>query len=61
MIIVNSKPCTYIHPPYILHTFTKLERSESEIQEDDRETTAGLWGQNTFIGKVGTVPLFMFL
>ncbi len=28
-----------------MHTFTELERSESEIQEDDRETAAGLWGQ----------------
>ena len=39
---------TGIHPPYILHTFTKLERSESEIQEYDRKATTGLWGQDTF-------------
>ena len=39
-------PLIYIHPPYILDTFTKLERSESEIQEDEREAIVGLWGQD---------------
>lgn len=42
IIIVSSS----IHPPYILHTFTKLERSESEIQKDEREAVIGLRGQD---------------
>jgi len=37
-----------IHPPYILDTFTKLERSESEVPQYERETTIGLWGQDPF-------------
>jgi len=47
-LAVNKLVLNYIHPPYILDTFTKLERSESEVPQYERETTIGLWGQDPF-------------
>jgi len=37
-----------INLPYILHTFTKLGRSESEIQEDDRKAVTRVWCEDSF-------------
>lgn len=39
---MNSYPPT-IHLAHF-HHLTKVERSESEIQEDDREAVARVWG-----------------
>lgn len=35
-----------IEPPYILDTFTKLERSESENKNNDKQTAADLRGSD---------------
>ncbi|MGB4799941.1 MAG: hypothetical protein WBP03_00245, partial [Candidatus Saccharimonadales bacterium] len=37
-----------INLPYILHTFIKLGRSESEIQEDDRKAVTRVWCEDSF-------------
>jgi hypothetical protein len=43
---VNTLSLISYPPPYILHTFTKIGGSESEIPKDDRDTTPGIWCQD---------------